>query len=90
MKECDILGGVKTYCAVTPHTYFPGVKTPNPPGSTPAVAARRVTQFSPVVKHNSCWSYDSIDWLIDLYSYKYQTYMYTVPIAKEKTITNKV
>ena len=31
-----------------------------------------------------------IDWLIDLYSYTYQTYMYTVPIAKEKTITNKV
>jgi len=28
--------------------------------------------------------------LIDLYSYKYQTYMYTVPVAKEKTITNKV
>ena len=27
--------------------------------------------------------------LIDLYSYKYQTYMYTVPIAKEKTITKK-
>jgi len=28
--------------------------------------------------------------LIDLYSYKYQTYMYTVPIAKEMSITNKV
>ena len=32
MKECDILKGSKH--TLTPPTYFQGVRTPNPPGST--------------------------------------------------------